>query len=141
MWFNSLEFLSFFLVVLIGHRACDWVPTRLRATVRITFLMAASYVFYAAWRPEFLILIIGSTTVDYIAGRLMGTADPRRKKRILTLSICVNLGLLAVFKYARFAYESTVTIAQTFGAEMTPWQDDWGFALPVGISFYTFQSM
>ena len=97
MWFNSLEFLSFFAVVLLGHRLCDQIPQAFRLSVRVVFLLTASYVFYAAWRPEFLILIVGSTVVDYIAGRMMATAEDAKKKRILTVSIVVNLGILALF--------------------------------------------
>ena len=141
MWFNSLEFLSFFAVVLLGHRLCDQIPQAFRLSVRVIFLLTASYVFYAAWRPEFLILIVGSTVVDYIAGRMMATAEDAKKKRILTVSIVVNLGILALFKYAKFAYESVTSLLNAAGLSVTEWQDSWDFALPVGISFYTFQSM
>ena len=111
------------------------------ATGRKALLLVGSYIFYMWWNPAFIALIILSTVVDYVVGARMAAArgDERRRKRLLLLSLCVNLGLLALFKYAGFFQHNVMGLMQLFGYEPT-----WTalkITLPVGISFYTFQTM
>ncbi|MEE9312575.1 MAG: MBOAT family O-acyltransferase, partial [Planctomycetota bacterium] len=108
--------------------------------MRKSLLLAASYVFYATWNPPFVLLIIFSTVVDYFAALGMERFKrPTVRKALLILSLCVNLGLLATFKYASFLADNFVTIASQAGWEvkLTPFS----IILPVGISFYTFQTL
>ncbi|MDZ4796641.1 MAG: MBOAT family protein [Bryobacteraceae bacterium] len=133
MLFNSAEFLIFFPLVVMAYFA---TPSRFRWLL----LLAAGYYFYACWRVEYLALLIFSTVVDYVAGRLMAsTAVPARRKMFLILSLCSNLGLLFFFKYYNFIGGSANYIADN-------WNLFWHLPelrvlLPVGISFYTFQSL
>lgn len=133
MLFNSLEYLVFLPLVVALYYA---TPQR----ARWGLLLAASYLFYAAWRVEYLALIIASTVVDYSAGLAMGACATRRERRKwLAASLLVNLGLLFTFKYANFALGSAATIAGWLGSEARwPVLD---LLLPVGISFYTFQTL
>ncbi len=133
MLFNTFEFLFFFVAVYaiyvnLGHRAQNLL------------LLGASYIFYGSWNPKFLLLIIVSTVVDYICG--LAIARPctvRVRKRFLYLSLSVNLGALALFKYFNFFIESLQDLAKLGGIELqTP---HLAIILPVGISFYTFQTM
>lgn len=133
MLFNSIEFLIFFPIVVIAYFLC---PQR----YRWVWLLAASYLFYAAWRFEYLLLLLLSTVVDYYAARLMGRQpDQRGRRRYLVMSLVVNLGLLFTFKYFNFFNDSVRGLFSLFNVE-------YQFAglsvlLPVGISFYTFQSL
>jgi alginate O-acetyltransferase complex protein AlgI len=104
-------------------------------------MLVASYVFYMYWEPVYIILIASSTLIDYIVAiRISESTSERNKKYLLLLSLFINLGLLAFFKYYNFFLESFVSITsfddQSFGET---WSS--GFLLPVGISFYTFQTM
>ena len=107
---------------------------------RKVLLLLASYAFYGAWDWRFLSLIFLSTIVDYIVGlRLSGTADFRKRRNWVTVSLVVNLGLLGVFKYFNFFADSAVDFLGLLG-----WEADGVFlqlVLPVGISFYTFQTL
>lgn len=133
MAFNSLLFLIFFIAVL-GVNALP-----LRWKVRKLNLLLASYVFYAAWNPPFLLLLWISTATDWIAARRMFAADGARKRLWLLLSIFVNLGLLGYFKYGKFLEEN---FARLLGAlDISYTVSDASIILPLGISFYTFQSM
>jgi D-alanyl-lipoteichoic acid acyltransferase DltB (MBOAT superfamily) len=133
MLFNSLEFAFFFIVVLIAY-------TSLSHRNQNYMLLAASYVFYGAWDYRFLLLLMLSTVVDYyIALWISRQQDPERRKRLLWVSIALNLGILGFFKYFNFFTTSFVDLASTFGVTMSPVM--LGIVLPVGISFYTFQSM
>jgi alginate O-acetyltransferase complex protein AlgI len=103
-------------------------------------LTLASYVFYGWWRPDFVLLMVFSTLVDYSCGRAIGRsqAEDRSGKKFVVLSCCVNLGLLAYFKYANFGIESLNAILVQMGATEVAWTS---VILPVGISFYTFQTL
>jgi len=102
---------------------------------RVWLLLVASYVFYAAWDWRFLGLIALSTAVDYFVGLGLAASEaPRRRKRLLVASLVVNLGLLGVFKYLDFFVDS-------FNAAFSGMIPLPGLTLPVGISFFTFQSM
>jgi len=133
MLFNSIHFLAFFPIAATLYFS---VPHRWRWIV----LLAASYYFYGSWRVEYLGLIILSTLVDYLAGLRM-SALPTRRSRLpyLCVSIAVNLGLLAVFKYAAFAGEVARDAFALVSAESPV--PIVRLILPVGISFYTFQTL
>ncbi len=129
MIFASLIFVFGFLpLFLAGYYA---LPKR----ARNLFLTLASYVFYGWWRPDFVLLMLFSTSVDYACARAMGAKDEQRARRPwLLVSVVTNLGLLGWFKYANL-------LVSTWG-DLTGTQPDWvRIVLPVGISFYTFQSM
>ncbi|MEZ5978806.1 MAG: MBOAT family O-acyltransferase [Planctomycetota bacterium] len=134
MLFGELRFLLFFLGVLAVHWALP------RNSWRKYWLLFTSYVFYGAWDWRFLALIGGSTLVDYFCGLALGRADGRGLRRlILLLSLVVNLGALAVFKYYDFFAESLNALLQRFGVDAG--MHTLGLVLPVGISFYTFQTL
>jgi alginate O-acetyltransferase complex protein AlgI len=134
MIFNSLTFLVFFAVVLFLHN----LP--LRWTFKKFNLLIASYVFYAAWNPPFVILIWISTVVDWFAARWMaGASSQSKRKFFLLLSLCTNLGLLGFFKYGTFIMENFTVLLGSIGIEYVPPSSS--IVLPVGISFYTFQTL
>ncbi len=135
MLFNSTEYLLFFLI--ICH--VGWLLVK-RPTWRIWVLLAASYYFYASNNGWLLLLILASTQIDYICGlRIAASTSPRRRKLYLLLSMTANLAILGYFKYSNFFLDSFVAVGQNLGLplEFQPWH----IVLPVGISFYTFQSM
>ena len=133
MLFNSFDFLLFFPVVYLLFRL---TPDRHRWVL----LLAASYYFYMSWKAEYLVLILVSTAIDYLVALFMEKAEsPMRRKALLITSIAANLGILFTFKYANFFGESFNFIADQYNLT-------WHFPalnvlLPVGISFYTFQSL
>jgi len=136
MLFNSIEFLIFFAVVITAYFI-------LKSKHRWILLLAASYYFYMSWNPAYIILIILSTVVDYFAGLKMGTTDDKSKrKKYLFGSLFINLGMLFFFKYYNFFNDSItylikeVSILQYGGVLPT-----FDLLLPVGISFYTFQTL
>ena len=133
MLFNSLEYLIFFPIVVALYYAINhkW---------RWLLLLAASYFFYMSWKAEYVILIMASTIVDYYAGLQMGKAGSRKKKKpYLVLSIIVNLGILAGFKYFNFFSENmNVLLGDLNIFQRIP---ELKVLLPVGISFYTFQTL
>jgi len=131
--FNSLAFLVFLPIVLLG---VVLLPTRWRNG----FLLAASYFFYGCWDWRFLALLCGTTLIDFWVGKLLGEiTDPARRKRILMLSLGANLGVLAAFKYFNFFIASAANLFHTLGLDVSV--PTLSIILPVGISFYTFQSM
>ena len=134
MLFNSFSFLVFFAIVLLLHRLpLPW-------TVKKFNLVAASYLFYAAWNPPFVLLLWISTVIDWVVGRRLHDAeDTRVRRRLLMVSLAVNLGLLGFFKYASFALENFVWLVQQMGFDFHPAAP--GIILPLGISFYTFQTL
>ena len=133
MLFNTLEFAVFFTVVLaiyylLSHRAQN------------AFLLGASYLFYAFWNVKFVSLIVISTVVDYYVGFwLHRCAEDRKRKSILLWSVLFNLGFLGVFKYYNFFAGSLQTLLSGMGLGVH--LSTLNVVLPVGISFYTFQSM
>lgn len=131
--FNSLTFFAFLGVVLASYWA---VSPRLRNAV----LLVASYVFYGFWDWRFLSLLALSTVCDFtIARRLSRTESPGARKALLATSIGLNLGVLGIFKYANFFIDGLEELLQTAGLEAsTPTLT---IILPVGISFYTFQTI
>jgi len=133
MVFNSFEFIAFFAVVWVLY-------TMLAHRAQNLMLLGASYVFYAAWDVRFLSLLILSTVVDYHAGRVMGgNVSPRARKCWLAASLLTNLGILGIFKYADFFSENFAALLSLFGCD--PGFVSLNLVLPMGISFYTFQTM
>jgi alginate O-acetyltransferase complex protein AlgI len=99
-----------------------------------------SYVFYAAWDPPFVVLLWGSTVVDWFVAKAMAASDgPRRRKALLAVSLTFNLGLLAYFKYAGFVARTFASLLHAVGIAWTPAELD--IILPIGISFYTFMTI
>ncbi|MEM7233968.1 MAG: MBOAT family protein, partial [Planctomycetota bacterium] len=130
--FSSFEFLHFFLIaygvyILLPHRRQN------------VWLLGASYVFYASWDPRFLALIVGSTIVDYFCGRKIEEGSPKEKRTFLCVSLVANLGALAFFKYSNFFIDSVSAALSQWGFD--PLSFRLHVILPVGISFYTFQTM
>ena len=133
MLFNSFPFLVFLPAFLAAYFAT-------RGQVRLVVCLAASYLFYGWWDWRFLGLIAFSTLIDYVVGiRIVDTDDARRKKAWLLLSVVTNLGLLAVFKYFNFFLDSVYRATGFFGFTEHP--AFLSIILPVGISFYTFQTL
>jgi alginate O-acetyltransferase complex protein AlgI len=134
MQFDSLTFILFFALVLAGATlARGW-------SGRKNFLLAASYVFYGAWNPAFVLLLAASSTVDWLIARQMSRCEDRRvRRRWLAISLVANLGTLALFKYGGFLRENAAALLAPFG--VTLGDAGWSLVLPVGISFYTFQSL
>jgi len=134
--FNSLTFLVFFAAVLLLHRLpIPWTAKKFN-------LLVASYVFYAAWNPPFVILLWISTIVDwFIARAIYNARDKGRAQRRgwLLISLAANLGFLGFFKYGEFLLQNWQALMASFGIEYVP--PEWNIILPVGISFYTFQTM
>lgn len=136
MLFNSLTFLIFLPTVFIIY----WFFLRNTLKGRNLFLLIASYLFYGWWDYRFLSLLIISTLVDFVIALLMDKEQrDKRRKLLLTISLITNLGLLGVFKYYNFFIENWVNMWDAFGVEMHV--SSWRIILPVGISFYTFQTL
>ncbi|MEM8609648.1 MAG: MBOAT family O-acyltransferase [Myxococcota bacterium] len=137
MLFSSLDYIVFLGLAVAGF----WLLGGHRQ-LRMVFLFLASCLFYMAWHPAYIVLILGSTVVDYVVGaRIFATQNPKARKRWLIVSLVTNLGLLGVFKYFNFASQATADILHAvFGItiEHPPFLD---VLLPVGISFYTFQTL
>lgn len=136
MLFNSLAFAIFLPLVF----ALYWSIGRERLRLQNLLLLAASYVFYGWWDWRFLSLIVISSAVDYIVGHRIADAEQTgRRKILLTISLAVNLGFLGVFKYYDFFVTSMADLLESVGMQANP--HTLGIILPVGISFYTFQTL
>jgi alginate O-acetyltransferase complex protein AlgI len=111
-----------------------------RGLARRVLLLLASYAFYASWDARFLALLIGTTLLDYnVALRVDATQEPLQRKRLLLVSVIGNLAVLSYFKYSNFFLDSALALARELGVAVQP--HHLSIALPVGISFYTFQSL
>lgn len=136
MLFNSLEYFLFLPIVFILY----WYVFKRSIKLQNSFLLVASYVFYGWWDWRFLSLILISSLTDYfIAIKLEETDDERKRKLLKYLSLFVNLGFLGVFKYYNFFADTFADILRIFG--LTPSFSTLHILLPVGISFYTFQTI
>jgi D-alanyl-lipoteichoic acid acyltransferase DltB (MBOAT superfamily) len=132
--FNSLTFLVFFALVLALHA----LPLPWR--VKKFNLLIASYVFYGAWNPPFVVLVWISTVLDwFVAQWIYREERPGRRRGLLLLSVAGNLGILGYFKYGEFLLENWQSLMALAGVAYAP--PEWSIVLPVGISFYTFQTM
>lgn len=135
MIFNSSEF-AFFLPVVLLIYAAVFHSERFRDGL----LLIASYIFYMAWYWQYAGLIAFSTCVDYFIGRRMdGEERKNARKLLLIISLTLNLGLLAIFKYFNFFADTTKAALSTLGIDIPLLHHD--LLLPVGISFYTFQTL
>lgn len=132
MLFNSVEFAVFFPTVTLLFFL---TPERARWVV----LLAASAVFYMAFIPVYLLVLIGLILIDYCAGLWLQKAQGRRRDALLATSIVANVGVLAVFKYYNFAAGNINELAHTLRMEYAA--PLLHLALPIGLSFHTFQSM
>ncbi|WNJ19763.1 MBOAT family O-acyltransferase [Pontibacter sp. G13] len=136
MLFNSLEYLVLLPTVFILY----WTVFQRSLKAQNFLLVVVSYVFYGWWDWRFLSLIFLSSLIDFTVGRSLGqTDDARKRKYLLSISLIANLGMLGVFKYYNFFVESFVGMFQTMGVSLAP--ATLQFILPVGISFYTFQTL
>lgn len=136
MLFNSSAFLVFLIVVFILFWKAASVSNRLTNWV----LLVSSYVFYGWWDWRFLILIVISSASDFIIGRLIFNTEQQQKRKLfLGLSLAINLGILFFFKYFGFFIDSLRSLTGT-DVSATGW-DSLNIILPVGISFYTFQTL
>jgi alginate O-acetyltransferase complex protein AlgI len=132
--FNSLTFLIFFAICLILY----WLLPR---QLRIAMLFIGSLIFYGFWRWEFVPVMLASTVLDYFIGiglhKNRGSESAKRK--LILASILVNLGLLVTFKYLYFIGENALWVSQLVGVDFNI--EHLQLILPLGISFYTFQTM
>ncbi|MFW5924569.1 MAG: MBOAT family O-acyltransferase [Myxococcota bacterium] len=135
MLFNSLEYAVFLCVVFLLF----WGFVRLRL-MRVLLLLAASYVFYMSWNATFIFLIVASTVIDYFIGLALGrTEHPGYRKALVGVSLLGNLGALGLFKYADFFIAAASQGLSKVGVHTEPGMLN--LVLPVGISFYTFQTL
>ncbi len=134
MVFNSYTFIAFFILILFIHNLpFSWKTKKVN-------LLLASYIFYAAWNPPFILLLWLSTVVDFYVGRALYTQEnPYKKKLLLVLSLIGNLGMLFFFKYGTFFLENFVALSNAIGFDFHPATPN--IILPAGISFYTFTTL
>ena len=134
MVFNSLTFVAFFAIVLALHALpFGWTTKKVN-------LLLASYLFYSAWNPPFVILLWISTVVDWYAAQRLVHAERQASRRAwMLLSVIANLGMLGYFKYGGFLLANFTTLMASLGVEYHAAEVD--IVLPVGISFYTFATM
>lgn len=135
MIFNTPLFFWFFCIFILFYGFAF-----LRQTPKVYLILVGSLVFYGAWNYSFIPLLVGSGIADYfIAQAIYNAQTTQQKKRWVTLSIAINLGLLGMFKYADFVLLSVADLLATLGYNASISTLSW--VLPVGISFYTFQSL
>ena len=136
MLFNSLEFAVFLPIVFLLY----WFVFRKSLKWQNIFLIIISYIFYGWWDIKFLVLIFISTLTDYYAGIKINRAEEKWKKQgFLFFSLVVNLGMLAYFKYFNFFIDNFNSAFTLFGSNFNI--NSLNIILPVGISFYTFQTL
>ena len=136
MLFNSIDFAVFLPIVFLLY----WLLANKSLKLQNALIVLASYVFYGWWDWRFLSLILFSTLVDYTIGiKLKSEKNQTKRKILLWTSICVNLSFLGFFKYANFFLDNFTAAFSFFGSEIATHSLD--IILPVGISFYTFQTL
>ena len=134
MVFNSYTFIVFFIVMLILHNL------RFTWKVKKINLLIASYIFYAAWNPPFILLLWLATIVDYFVGKALYNEENKNKRKLLlVVSLIGNLGMLIFFKYGTFLLENFTTLVNSLGMDYHPAKPN--IILPAGISFYTFTTL
>ncbi|MDX2004742.1 MAG: MBOAT family O-acyltransferase [Meiothermus sp.] len=128
-------FFGFFPLFLVIY----WMtPARLRAYL----ILGASYLFYAAWQPQYALLLGLVTLVSFLVGRGVTTDNPKRNLRLLSLGVVFNLGVLGYFKYSGFGLEALKGLLGGLGLETQGWlSPTLNLALPVGLSFYVFSAI
>jgi alginate O-acetyltransferase complex protein AlgI len=134
MPFNTYTFFAFFIILLVVHYSLrNWKAQKIN-------LLIASYLFYSAWNPAFVLLLLLSTACDWvIAKKIHQSRDLKKRKGYLILSLAFNLGLLGYFKYGGFLVDNSIYFLNLMGIDFQPAKLD--IILPVGISFYTFQTL
>ena len=134
MIFNSYTFIVFFMVMLVMHNLpFSWKTKKIN-------LLIASYIFYAAWNPPFILLLWLSTVIDFFVGRaLYNQRDNGKRKLLLVVSLIGNLGMLCFFKYGGFLLENFTQLVNALGTDYHPAKPN--IILPAGISFYTFTTL
>lgn len=134
MVFNSYTFIAFFAIMLVLHNLpISWTAKKIN-------LLIASYIFYAAWNPPFILLLWLSTVVDFFVGRALYTQPNKHKRRVLlVISLIGNLGMLCFFKYGGFLLENFMHLSNLLGFDYHPAKPN--IILPAGISFYTFTTL
>ncbi len=135
MYFNSIDFLAFVSVFFFLY----WFVFNKRLAAQNTFITIASYFFYGWWDWRFLILIFISSSIDFFIGKALVSSKQKNRKLLLAISLISNLGLLFFFKYFNFFIESFVTAFSFIGFKANT--ESLEIILPVGISFYTFQTL
>jgi len=136
MLFNSLDFAVFLPIVFVLY----WFLANKNLKLQNLLIVAASYVFYGWWDWRFLFLIFLSTLVDYAIGNLLEKHEkPIYRKLLLSTSIFINIGALGFFKYYNFFVDNFIQAFTFFGRDISP--NSLNIILPVGISFYTFQTL
>lgn len=136
MLFISIDFAIFLPVFFVLY----WFVTSRNLKLQNLLTLAGSYVFYGWWDWRFLSLIFASTCVDYFCGIAINRSeDPKRRKLFLLLSVVFNIGLLGIFKYCNFFIENLIAISSQLGLNLN--LSTMNIVLPVGISFYTFQTL
>ncbi len=136
MLFNSIDFAIFLPIVF----ALYWFVANKNLRVQNLLIVVASYIFYGWWDFRFLSLILFSTLVDYVVGLSLARTDhQRRRKFLLWISIVINIGFLGFFKYYNFFLDNFMAAFTLFGSGIKA--NTLNIILPVGISFYTFQTM
>ena len=137
MLFNSIEFLLFLPLVFVLY----WFVFNINIKHQNLFILVSSYFFYGWWDYRFLSLIILSTIFDYVIGLNISSQSSKKNQKILLwCSVLFNLGVLGFFKYYNFFIESWIDLFSSIGYDI---KSVWtlNIILPVGISFYTFQTM
>jgi D-alanyl-lipoteichoic acid acyltransferase DltB (MBOAT superfamily) len=133
--FNSLGFVAFFVCFF-----CAFSFVAKTDRQRLWLITISSVFFYGCWNYKFVPLLVGTGLIDfYIARAISLQSDNKRRKRLLVLSVAMNLGVLGIFKYTNFFVASGVQLLASFGLHMKAPVVD--VVLPIGISFYTFQSI
>ncbi|MFT4698462.1 MAG: alginate O-acetyltransferase complex protein AlgI [Flavobacteriaceae bacterium] len=136
MLFNSIDFAIFLPTIFILY----WFVTNKNLKLQNLLILISSYIFYGWWDWRFLSLIIFSTIIDYLIGvSLSKQENQTKRKMLLWTSILVNLGFLGFFKYYNFFLDNFITAFSFFGTEINA--NSLNIILPVGISFYTFQTL
>jgi len=136
MLFNSIDFAIFLPIVFLLY----WFVANKNLKLQNLLIVISSYVFYGWWDWRFLSLILFSTIVDFLVGLMLSKEENETKRKaLLWTSILVNLGFLGFFKYYNFFIENFTTAFSFFGNEIQP--NSLNIILPVGISFYTFQTL
>ncbi len=134
MVFNSYTFIVFFIIILILHSLpFTWKVKKIN-------LLIASYIFYAAWNPPFILLLWLATVVDFIVGKALYNQENKHKRKLLlVISLIGNLGMLIFFKYGTFLLENFTSLVNVMGIDYHPAKPN--IILPAGISFYTFTTL
>ena len=132
MIFNSLTYIVFLVLVF----AVYW---QLRGNSKLLLIFISSVVFYGFWRIEFVSLLLFSVCLDYFVAKRMPMVTLTQKKLLLYLSLSSNIGLLIFFKYLYFLHDNLTSVVGILGVQIPP--IDLNIILPLGISFYTFQTI